>query len=111
MVPLSEAVRNELRDLDRKAHWHQIFRDGIWRCDMTEKKMCGSVRGGGRNNFPAHALGFENGGGCVHKEQVGVSSTQGATLAQSQRLPLYARWRGERLFFIEACVNDAWDGQ
>lgn len=67
------------------------------------------MRGGGRNNFPAHALGFENGGGCVHKEQAAVSSTQRATLAQSQRVLLYARCRGEGLFLIEACVNDAWE--
>jgi hypothetical protein len=61
--------------------------------------------------FPAHALGFENGWGCVHKEKAGVSPTQRTTLAQSQRLLLYARWRGAGLFLIEACVNDAWDGQ
>jgi hypothetical protein len=61
--------------------------------------------------FPAHALGFENGWGFVHKEEAGVSSTQWTTLAQSQRLPLYARWRGAGLFLIEAPVNDAWDRQ
>jgi hypothetical protein len=97
--------------LTAKHNGTRSLEDWNWRCDMAEKKMCGSVRGGGRNNFPAHALCFENGGGCVHREQVGVSSTQGATLAQSQRIPLYARWRGEGLCFIEACVNNAWDGQ
>jgi hypothetical protein len=69
------------------------------------------VRGGGRNNFLPHALGFENGGVCVHKEEPGVGSTQGTTLAQSQRILLDARWRRGGLFVIEACVNDAWDRQ